>query len=94
VYLLDWNLQCLRWINEKLQAAQEFKLTEEYVPYPADPHIIDCRNLVIPNKDHGDAGSIRYTQVFEDRFGFRPNLSILDILFCAGPKKAISLLKN
>ena len=29
----------------------------------------------------------RYPQVFEDRFGFVPNLSVLDYLFCVGPKK-------
>ena len=35
----------------------------------------------------------KYPQVFEDRFGFLPNLSILDMLFCVGPN-SLSLLKN
>ncbi|MBI3883573.1 MAG: WbqC family protein, partial [Sphingobacteriales bacterium] len=35
---------------------------------------------------------IRYTQVFEERLGFHPNLSILDLLFCCG-RRAGELLK-
>ena len=27
----------------------------------------------------------RYPQVFEERFGFLPNMSVLDYLFCVGP---------
>ena len=30
-----------------------------------------------------------YPQVFEDRHGFLPNLSILDLLFCTGPQAAL-----
>jgi hypothetical protein len=37
------------------------------------------------------AASIKYRQVFEERIGFLPNLSILDLLFCEG-KNARSLL--
>jgi hypothetical protein len=39
----------------------------------------------------GAAGSVRYRQVFEERTGFIPNLSILDLLFCEG-KNAIGYL--
>lgn len=47
-----------------------------------------------PSPDPGDpAGEapIKYRQVFEERIGFQPNLSILDLLFCEG-KNARSLL--
>jgi hypothetical protein len=91
-FLLDWNLLCHTWVMEKLQANVKYKLTEEYKLYPDNPLIKDCRNLVLPNRENAEAESIHYTQVFQDRFGFRPNLSVLDILFCAGPKKAAALL--
>ncbi|MGB0916997.1 MAG: WbqC family protein [Flavobacteriales bacterium] len=35
----------------------------------------------------------RYIQVFSDRFKFEPDLSILDLLFCLGPR-AVDYLKN
>ncbi|HET6254803.1 MAG TPA: WbqC family protein [Puia sp.] len=46
----------------------------------------------------GDPGNratelVRYRQVFEERTGFIPNLSILDLLFCEG-KRAIGYLRG
>jgi hypothetical protein len=38
-------------------------------------------------------GATRYRQVFEERIGFMPNLSILDLLFCEG-KEAIRYIRS
>ena len=38
-------------------------------------------------------GVARYRQVFEERIGFMPNLSILDLLFCEG-KEAIKYIRS
>ena len=38
-------------------------------------------------------GPVRYRQVFEERTGFIPNLSILDLIFCEG-KNAIGYLRG
>jgi WbqC-like protein family len=38
-------------------------------------------------------GVVRYRQVFEERIGFMPNLSILDLLFCEG-KEAIRYIRS
>ena len=35
-----------------------------------------------------------YGQVFEERLGFLPNLSILDLLFCCGPNAKVLLKDN
>ena len=32
-------------------------------------------------------------QVFEEKIGFHPNLSVMDLLFCVGPQSS-DLLKN
>jgi hypothetical protein len=41
----------------------------------------------------GSNGVARYRQVFEERIGFIPNLSILDLLFCEG-KEAIRYIRS
>ena len=51
--------------------------------------MVDERNLIRPSildrLSGKQDGVIRYRQVFEDRVGFIPGLSILDLLFCVGP---------
>ena len=42
---------------------------------------------------HDASAPVKYRQVFEERTGFLPNLSILDLLFCEG-KNARFLLQN
>ena len=50
-----------------------------------------------PKKDETvadpDFQSIEYHQVFSDRFGFQPNLSILDLVFNEGPG-ALGILRK
>ena len=48
---------------------------------------LDLRNKILPKnfQDNRQNWQPRYAQVFEDRIGFQPNLSILDLLFCEGP---------
>ena len=36
---------------------------------------------------------VKYTQVWEDKFEFIPNLSILDLLFCTGSEASYILKK-
>ena len=92
--LYNWNLHCLGWLMEKIrltlpiieQDQKENNLTglslleDKYKP----------SNYV--NDENGPF--VKYTQVFEDRIGFHPNLSILDLLFNVGPQKTIFLLRN
>lgn len=52
---------------------------------------IDIRAQIEQKKSTHDI-IIRYTQVFQDKNGFIPNLSIIDLLFNEGPN-ALTLLK-
>jgi len=59
---------------------KELVLTEKYQKTTSDTYI-DARNIFDENKDiHLPS----YIQVFQDRIGFKSNLSILDMLFCDG----------
>jgi hypothetical protein len=44
--------------------------------------VIDLRNKISPKQPSSDA--IKYAQVFENKHGFLPNLSILDAVLCCG----------
>lgn len=65
---------------------------QSFDDHVADDHVSDLRGRFTPrNPNPFSDTSITYRQVFEDRTGFIPNLSILDLLFCEGGKKAVSL---
>lgn len=86
-FLIDWNLRCFQWICDKLAIKTPFSLSEEFVK-DYDKNIYeDLRGRLMPstiNKNFPEV--VRYPQVFGDRFGFVPNLSVLDYLFCVGPR--------
>lgn len=86
--LVDFNLAGIMWAVKQLKLKTEVTQTTGFVPeYPAD--VIDIRNT----KNIEDPPP-RYYQIFEDRIGFQPNLSILDLLFSEGPAAGRILLAN
>jgi len=71
----------------------ELIYTREYELRPQTP---DYRNAFHPKIKPGVAGSLdfpRYIQVFEEKLGFLPDLSIMDLLFNLGPE-SIGYLRN
>jgi len=60
----------------------------------ADNQYLDWRNKLLPKSiDQEFPEPIRYRQVFEDRLGFIPHLSILDLLFCEG-RRTVEILES
>lgn len=85
-YLFELNLSILEWLNKVLKLSLSFKIVDEQIT--ADEHLY---YKWLP-KNFQSETYIRYPQIFEDRLGFQPNLSFLDMLFCTGPQMA-NLLK-
>lgn len=79
-YLLDFNYRCQELTCECLQLDLDYSKTEEFFK---DSEQIDLRETV--NAKTKPFISVKpYFQVFEDKKGFIPNLSILDLLFNEG----------
>ncbi|QEH41740.1 WbqC family protein [Chitinophaga sp. XS-30] len=90
-FLLDWNMACLEWANKAVGMERPVSLTESFrKTYDPASGVLDQRDVMIPGKSQADLP--QYTQVFGERTGFMPDLSILDLLFCEG-KRALELLK-
>ena len=95
-YLWDWNWDLLQQILEFIPVEQNIVLTAQFEKEP-NSGILDFRNSISPKAkkqmDDPYFSPPKYIQVFEERNGFLPNLSILDLLFCTGPE-AIIYLEN
>ena len=88
-FLFDFNLDLLTFIfQKKLGWSGEITLSNAYFPAGSWPHGADLRAQF-----EGEPAACpqwfrpaRYAQVFEERHGFLPNLSVLDLLFCCGKR--------
>jgi hypothetical protein len=81
IHLFEWNKDLLLYILGKLNWEGELSITTTYEEVLSGK--TDNRNKILP-KNYLDFPSIKYPQVFEEKLGFLPNLSIIDLLFCCG----------
>ena len=79
INLVDFNLASIQWVIRQLKLSFELEIENEYLSdYPSG--FSDLRS-----NSNQEIRYPSYQQVFEDRIGFIPNLSILDMLFSVGP---------
>ena len=88
--LLDFNLKTIETIFECLQLEMP---TEKTLAYETISEGKEDFRFLISAKYKPQINIEPYTQVFGDRHGFTPNLSILDLLFNLGPN-SIQYLKH
>ena len=86
-YLQDVNIDTYLFITDALQIKSNYSKTTEYM---VDSNSNDFRELSNAKKTPNKLVDT-YIQMFDDKHGFIPNLSILDLLFMEGPN-AISFL--
>ena len=86
--LFEFNLDIIHTLCELLDIHPNLQLTDSYIDDPVNPHIIDYRSGINPKHpaEDPDFQPRPYWQVFQQRHGFLPNLSILDLLFNTGPE--------
>ena len=94
-YLLDLNLQVHDTICKFLEIDKKLILTEDFEKITKGT--LNLREVISPkNKENNDPDFQPefYTQVFTEKFGFLPNLSILDLLFNEGPNSYTILAQS
>jgi len=99
--LFDLDMQIIKFFLRKTGIEANIRLTEEYVaPEPAEGaegrYGRDYREILHPKRPDTvlkDLGLEKpYFQVFARKYGFIPNLSIMDLLFNEGPDSIMYLM--
>ncbi len=88
-FLLDFNVEILHKILELLEIEKEIKLTSQYdVILPQK--VVDLRREFHPKSQRVVNGK-DYYQVFVEKHGFLPDLSVMDLLFNMGNESILYL---
>ena len=93
MFLWDFNQEIQAKMFELLNLDILILPTKEYKNIP-DKKILDLREAIHPKKENNLVNCNPYYQVFEQRFGFQPNLSIIDLLFNMGNESIFSLIHD
>ena len=90
-YLLDFNEAIRKKMCELLDIEPIVSLTETFIA--PEGLAGDFRSAIRPKHPEPDPDFTpkRYYQVYEQKHGFLPNLSILDLLFNMGPESVLYL---
>ena len=84
-FLFEMNLHILSWLKQVLKFPAEIIIIEN-ISDLSETQLIDKRYEWVPKNFQQNTLVVTYPQVFQERIGFRPNLSILDLLFNIGPE--------
>lgn len=91
--LWQLNIDLMNLVAQLLNVQPDVSFTQEYIKSPVDT--IDLRRGVEHKYGNVLAQGIRdvnYYQVFQEKFGFTPGMSILDLLFNMGPEGKLVLM--
>jgi hypothetical protein len=91
-FLFDYNLEIQTKVLELFDIQPIIKYSTMYQQEP-DAETVDLRESIHPKKENQLFETKPYYQVFEQRFGFQPNLSIIDLLFNMGNESILTLMK-
>lgn len=82
-FLIEYNHRILELLMELTGIKKEVNYTTDFQKSPLNT--VDLRNKISPKNKISSINFEPYHQVFENKSGFIPNLSIIDLLFNEGP---------
>lgn len=90
-FLLDFNEEIRQKMCELIDIQPNVSYTEGFIP--EESPLTSYRTVISPKHPQDDPDFLpkRYYQVYEQKHGFLPNLSILDLLFNMGPESIFLL---
>lgn len=94
-FLVDFNDALRQTVLSLLNLDKNITPSNEYVT--STPEMTDLRSVISPKQSLEADTAFRptpYYQVFKERTGFIPNLSIADLLFNMGPESRLVLKKS
>lgn len=95
-FLFDLNEELRQTVCDLLTINTQAIYTDSYQDYPNDGEV-DFRDRIHPKKNPAETDPtfipVPYYQVFEHKFGFISDMSIIDLLFNMGPESLL-VLKN
>lgn len=97
-FLHEYNAEQLKWILKAFRLKKEIIYTSEYFENLNDD-TIDLRQVIHPKKEVSPPElktllETPYYQTFSTKFGFTPNLSVLDLIFNEGIKSYQFLIQE
>ena len=96
-FLVDYNEALIALVCSLIDLTPQLSRTTTYLP-PSPTGIDDFRELIHPKRPATEVDStfhpVPYYQVFQERLGFLPNLSIVDLLFNMGPESLLVLQQS
>lgn len=82
--LIDYNSEILNLILRLMKMKNQWTYSTVFLPYSeTDFRLLLSPKLPVPQTL---SKTVPYIQVFQERHGFIPDLSMLDLLCCAGPQ--------
>jgi len=93
-FLFDLNMELLSFCLKSIRFHPTLSVSVSYQKEPP-PHIFDLRSQINPKKPNSERNyyqPVSYYQVFGN--GFVENLSLIDLLFCEGPRAGSLLLTS
>ncbi len=96
-FLVDFNQELCKVICSLIDIEPKLEMTHTYKEEFSENEF-DFREMIHPKRDYTvndkNFHPKSYYQVFKDKFGFLPNLSIVDLLFNMGPESLIVLKES